>query len=82
MAIVERILTIPTWAEHISVARDGDTLVVQGEGRTATSVPPNELPPGQDFLQQYTQYGKLWSEKRSGKRPRIFSSQIPRVMTI
>lgn len=69
MAIVERILTIPTWAEHISVERDGETLVVKGEGRRAIPASPNELPPGQDFLQQYIQYSKFWSEKRSGKRP-------------
>jgi hypothetical protein len=69
MAIVEQRLTIPTWAERISVQRDGETLIVQGEGRKPTPVPPNELQPGQDFLQQYAQYGKLWLEKRSGKRP-------------
>jgi hypothetical protein len=68
MAIVERMLTIPQWAERISVQRDGETLVVQGEDRRATPVPPDDLPPGQDLLQQYTQYSKLWSEKRSGKR--------------
>ena len=69
MAIVERTLTIPRWASRISVERDGETLVVRGEDRKTAPVPPEQLPRGEDFLQEYLQYSKLWDEKRSGKRP-------------
>lgn len=71
MTIVERALTIPTWAKRITVQLNGETLVIQGEDRIATPVPSKELPADQDFLRQYTAFSKLWSgsEKRSGKRP-------------
>src|SRR5262249_50788428 len=69
MAIVERALTVPKWADRVTVQRDGDTLSVHGEGRIFKYVDPRTISPDQDFLRQYSQYAKQWSEKRSGKKP-------------
>src|SRR5215469_12633139 len=68
MAIVEH-MAIPMWARRITVKREGDRLIVRGEDRRDTPVPATELSAGEDFLRQYTEYSKQWSEKRCGKRP-------------
>ncbi len=70
MAIVEHeTITIPKWADRITVEQKGDVLLIHGEGRISAPVTPEGLTSEQDLLRQYTQYGRLWSEKRSGKRP-------------
>src|SRR5690242_13532442 len=65
MAIVEQVITVPKWADRITVQRAGDTLMVHGEGRIFEYA---VLSPKQDFLRLYTEYAKQWAEKRSGKK--------------
>ena len=69
MAVTVPIMTIPRWAEHISVELDGDTLVLDGDGRFAQPVPSKKLAPEQDFLRQYTEFAKLSSGKRARTKP-------------
>ena len=66
MAVTVPILTIPKWAEHIPIQRDGETLIVGGDGRIATPVPSKELPPVKTYSHQYTRVQQAVWRKRAG----------------
>ena len=61
-------LAVPAWAERITVERDGEQLIVRGEGRTGLATRQG-MTSQNDLLWQYAQFTKPWTGKdRTGTR--------------
>ena len=61
-------LAVPAWAERITVERDGEQLIVRGEGRTGLATRQG-MASQNDLLWQYAQFTKPWTGKdRTGTR--------------